>query len=285
MTSHPAFIQVGALADGFAPNSHILAPVADLEGRTFVLTFTDGAVQTLRFGPASSVDVERTTAGAAPTRKCHACRVTSVRAGIYFVDYVDASGSPIDESGKPVAVSTSYVLDLKKQLCTLVTGLLPGEKETRIDAFTRVELGMELTGVQAEIRHGVIGPDAEFNGTALHQPTTELIGMRNLYTYSATERYEHIYLNENFYAWQCLSGVEAGLGDVDRCHTIGIDTALYLFVWREKVVPTLGVLMIDLERMKTDGKIFGYEGSRFDALSNFPVGAHAVVLNVTRHPG
>lgn len=39
MTSQPAFIQVGALADGFAPNSHILAPVGDLEGRTLVLTF------------------------------------------------------------------------------------------------------------------------------------------------------------------------------------------------------------------------------------------------------
>ncbi|MEX3765102.1 MoaF C-terminal domain-containing protein [Paraburkholderia phenoliruptrix] len=284
MTSQPAFIQVGALADGFAPNSHILAPVADLEGRTFVLTLTDRGVHTLRFGAADTVDVERITHGGPPTRKFHACRVTSVRTGIYFVDYIDASGLPVDESGKPVAVSTSYVLDLKRQLCTLVTGSLPSEKETRIDAFTRVERGMELTGVQAQICHGRIASDTDFNGTALHRPSTELIGMRNLYTYSATERYEHIYLNEHFYAWQCLSGVEAGLGDVDRCHTIGIDTALYLFVWREKVVPTLGVLMIDLERMKTDGKIFGYEGSRFDALSNFPVGANAVVLNVTRHP-
>jgi len=49
-------------------------------------------------------------------------------------------------------------------------------------------------------------------------------------------------------------------------------------------VPTLGVVMIDLDRMKTGGKIFGYHGNRFDALSNFPVGAHARVLNVTRHP-
>lgn len=65
---------------------------------------------------------------------------------------------------------------------------------------------------------------------------------------------------------------------------IAIDAKLYLFVWREKIVPTLGVVMIDLERMKTDGKIFGYHGSRFDAQSNFPVGALAQVLNVTRYP-
>ncbi len=287
MTSQPAFIQVGALADGFAPHSHVLAPVGDLEGRTLVLTFADGSVDTLHFGTAQSVEVERNSAHAArpaERRVRHACRVTSLRAGIYFVDYIGADEPLIDGEGQPRVSSTSYVLDLSKQLCTVVVGVLPSEKETRIDAFTRVERAMELTGVQVQIRHGRISAEAGASGAALHAPSSELIGMRNLYIYSATERYEHIYLNENFYAWQCLSGVEAGLGDVDRCHTIGIDTSLYLFVWREKIVPTLGVVMIDLQRMKTDGKIFGYHGSRFDALSNFPVGAHARVLNVTQYP-
>jgi len=111
-----------------------------------------------------------------------------------------------------------------------------------------------------------------------------LIGMRNLYIYSETERYEHIYLNEHFYAWQCLEGAEKGLADVDRCHCFRIDEQLYLFVWREKVIPTLGVVMIDLARMKTDGKIIGYQGDSFDAVSNFPVGAQATVLNITRYP-
>ena len=287
MTSQPKFIQVGALADGFAPDSHILAPVGDLEGRTFVLTFADGDVDTLHFAVAQTVDVDRIAAGTtrpAQPRERHACRVTSVREGIYFVDYIGADEPLVDDEGQPSAASTSYVLDVRRQLCTVVTGVLPGEKETRIDAFTRVERGLELTGVQARIRHGRIDSDTGNGDTPLHQPTSELIGMRNLYTYSATERYEHIYLSDHFYAWQCLSGVEAGLADVDRCHMIGIDEKLYLFVWREKIVPTLGVVMIDLERMKTDGKIFGYQGSRFDALSNFPVGAHAQVLNVTRHP-
>lgn len=292
--SEPVFIQVGALAEGFAPASHILQPVSDLEGRTFALHYADGVVHTLHFTGAQSVEVERTFAGAenqanaAQARERHACRVTYVREGIYFVDYVGADERLLDDSGKPRAAATSYVLDLRKQLCTAVIGTLPSEAEIHIDAFTRVERGLELTGVQVQLRHGRIGVQAPLLDEApyepLHAPTRELIGMRNLYTYSATERYEHIYLNENFYAWQCLSGVEAGLADVDRCHMIGIDAKLYLFVWREKIVPTLGVVMIDLERMKTDGKIFGYQGSRFDALSNFPVGAHAQVLNVTRHP-
>jgi hypothetical protein len=291
--SEPVFIQVGALAEGFAPASHILHPVSDLEGRKFALHYADGATDTLHFVGAQSVEVERTHAGAASSaiacaRERHACRVTSVREGIYFVDYVGADERLLDDEGKPRAAATSYVLDVRRQLCTAVIGTLPSEAETHIDAFTRVERGMELTGVQVQLRHGRIGaPGSAVESQAalpLHATTRELIGMRNLYTYSATERYEHIYLNDNFYAWQCLSGVEAGLADVDRCHMIGIDAKLYLFVWREKIVPTLGVVMIDLERMKTDGKIFGYQGSRFDALSNFPVGAHAQVLNVTRYP-
>ncbi|NPT55825.1 MoaF C-terminal domain-containing protein [Paraburkholderia elongata] len=269
MTSQPVFIQVGALADGFAPDSHILPPVDDLTGRTLQLEFADGSAETLTF---DSAGVLRKASGQ------FECRVTSVRDGIYFVDYIGGG-----DGSRPAA--TSYVLDVKQGLCTVVVGTLPNESEARTDAFTRVERGLELTGVQVQFRHGRIMQQGAQAGAeaALHHPTRELIGMRNLYTYSATEQYEHVYLNDNFYAWQCLSGVEAGLADVDRCHYIAIAKDLYLFVWREKIIPTLGVVMIDLERKKTDGKIFGYQGNQFDTLSNFPVGALAQVLNVTRH--
>jgi hypothetical protein len=268
MSSQPVFIQVGALADGFAPDSNILTPVADLNGRTLELAFSDGTRGTLAFAANGTV---RTEAGE------FACRVTSVRESVYFIDYVGGS-----DGARPS--TTSLVVDVRRGLCTSVTGSLPTESETRLDAFTRVERGLPLTGVAAQIRHGRIVQDGADASAALHAPTTELIGMRNLYTYSATERYEHIYLNENFYAWQCLSGVEAGLADVDRCYMIGIAEKLYLFVWCEKIVPTLGIVMIDLDRMKTDGKIFGYQGSHFGALSNFPVGAFAQILNVTTYP-
>ncbi len=76
---------------------------------------------------------------------------------------------------------------------------------------------------------------------------------------------------------------EKGLADVDRCHYVQVAEDLYLFVWREKIIPTLGVILIDLQQMRTDGKIMGYQGSDFGALSNFPVGASAKILNVTRH--
>ncbi|MNE62426.1 Molybdenum cofactor biosynthesis protein F [compost metagenome] len=157
---------------------------------------------------------------------------------------------------------------------------MPDESQTRLDAFSRVEQGLPLTAVNAEFRFGRL----DNSDAPLPQFTDELIGMRNMYTYSPTERYEHIYLNNNFYAWQCLDGVEKGLADVDRCHYVKVAEKLYLFVWREKIIPTLGVVMIDLQEMRTDGKILGYQGSDFSSLSNFAVGAHAQILNTTHYP-
>jgi hypothetical protein len=268
MSSQPVFIQVGALAEGFAPDSNILPAVGDLDGRTLQLEFSDGTRETLTFAADGIV---RTGRGS------HACRVTSLRDSIYLVDYVGGG-----DGTRPA--TTSVVVDLQQGLCTTVLGHLPNEQETRTDTFTRVEQGLPLTGVRVQLRHGRILQEGVNPAAPLHRPTTELTGLRNLYTYSPTERYEHIYLNENFYAWQCLAGVEQGLADVDRCYSIGIAEKLYLFIWCEKVIPTLGVVLIDMERLKTDGKIFGYQGSRFDALSNFPIGAYAQVLNVTSYP-
>jgi hypothetical protein len=306
MASQPVFIQVGELAEGFAPASHILPALDDLVGKTLRLEFGGDAALELQFPSAELLRSQVVDGPLGGSSGEHRYRATSLRNDIYLVDFVGEAG--VGDSlphGQAAAAatpsSTSFVLDLQRGLCTSVVGTLPSEAQTRVAPFTRVEQGDELTGVRVQFRHGTIAPGEAETGAALqrgpadgatgevaakplHHPTGELIGMRNLYTYSATERYEHVYLNENFYAWQCLSGVEQGLADVDRCHYFAIDKNLYLFVWREKIIPTLGVVMIDLDRLKTDGKIFGYKGNRFDAVSNFPVGAHAQILNTTRYP-
>ena len=79
-----------------------------------------------------------------------------------------------------------------------------------------------------------------------------------------------------------MSGRRERAMDVDRCHYVQVAEDLYLFVWREKIIPTLGVILIDLQQMRTDGKIMGYQAAT-GALSNFPVGASAKILNLTRH--
>jgi hypothetical protein len=131
--------------------------------------------------------------------------------------------------------------------------------------------------------------DAPFTAaTPRHAATDDLVGRRVEYTYSATERYEHVYLNEDFYTWHCLLGAEKGLADTDRCHYFKLRDDLYFFVWREKIVPTLGAVIVDFQAMRTMGKIFGHAASGVEqaptgGVADFPVGAHARLLNITSH--
>lgn len=261
MSSEAVFIQVGALAEGFAPHSNTLEQ-QDLAGTTLAFHFAEGETVHCRFNDDQILQWG--------DRRVD-YRATSIRPGILFIDFLDP---------QQANSSVTLVCDRQQGNFTAVYGQLPQESQARLDAFSRVEQGLPLTAVNAEFRFGRLD---DSNGP-LPQFTDELIGMRNLYTYSPTERYEHIYLNNNFYAWQCLDGVEKGLADVDRCHYVKVADQLYLFVWREKIVPTLGVVMIDLQGMRTDGKILGYQGSDFSSLSNFAVGAHAQILNTTHYP-
>lgn len=250
------FIPVGALGDGFAPEAYVLDESTDLAGSTFTLQFA--APTELRLGDGVASWGEHTDVPV---------RVTAIRPGVYLVDGVVGD------------VSTTFVLDVDEAAVTLVEGTLP-DAETRAESgYTRVCRGDEPTGVTARIGHGGIGGPA----ARPHAPTTELVGLRNRYTYSPSECYEHIYLTPDLYTWHCLSGVEQGLADTDKCHYIGIRDRLTLFVWREKLVPTLGLVLIDLDGMRTTGKIFGNDGFDAEAIVNFPVGARAEVLGVTRH--
>jgi MoaF C-terminal domain/MoaF N-terminal domain len=199
------------------------------------------------------------------------CFAAEVRPGIYFLDYV---------KHRELATSVSLVLDTGSGIATALTGILPDAAEAGIPLSERAAQGEELTAVSATFLSGAI--DRVFTpDTGRHLPTLDLVGRRMEYTYSPTECYEHVYLNEHFYTWHCLAGAEQGLADTDRCHHRKIAEDLYLFVWREKIVPTLGVVLLDLKAMRTVGKIFGYQGAGFDQVANFVVGARARLVNVT----
>ncbi|MDU4001259.1 MoaF C-terminal domain-containing protein [Pluralibacter gergoviae] len=259
MTADTLFIQVGALADGFAPNANTLPACALPAGSAYDF-YTQAGVQRLR------IEDEATLSWNGQRLPW---RATALRPDILFIDF------PHPQRAN---ASLSIICNLTAQNAALVAGSLPDEAAVRLDAFSRVEQNLPLTAVEVDFSFARMnaepGPLPAF--------TDALLGMRNRYTYSPTERYEHIYLNDNFYAWHCLEGVEKGLADVDRCHYVSVADDLYLFVWREKIVPTLGVILIDLQQMRTDGKIMGYQESDFSTLSNFPVGATAEIINVTR---
>ncbi|HBP0513075.1 molybdenum cofactor biosynthesis F family protein [Pseudomonas aeruginosa] len=267
---HPKWITVGALADGFAPDSHVLPACNALAGRSLTLHFANGWIIEHRF---ERQRLHWRLAGGSASGES-AYRASSLRENFYLVDFLK------QEDGRTVSVS--LVLDLEHLAFTAVLGTLPDRATCEQGLFARALGGQELTGVEAGFLHGSLDRPWQA-GACPHAPSEELLGLRNQYVYSANEAYEHIYLNPRFYTWQCLRGTEQGLADTDRCHHYRLAERLYLFVWREKIVPTLGVLLIDLEAGRTDGKIFGYQGDDFATPVNFPVGALARVLNQTRH--
>jgi len=262
-----AWIPVGELAKAFASGSYILPPATDLVGKRLNLYFEDGRVSEYTFETTNKLHCS-VVSGAGRTRD-ETYSGTEVREGVYFVDYVNHLER---------ATSVSLVLDLNVGIFTAVIGQLPTRFQARKNISTRSVLGRELTSVVATFLSGSINKPFSKTKTPRHGPTNELLGKRVEYTYSPTERYEHLYLNENFYTWHCLAGAEKGLADTDRCYYYKLSDKLYLFVWREKIVPTLGVLIEDFDQMKTSGKIFGYKGNDFRALSNFQVGAKARIL-------
>ncbi len=251
-------IQVGELAVGFS--EHVLPDSEDLKGKSIDLFFEDGSAINYVFHDKYSLTWKTDT----ESHK-EEYRATNPRENILFVDFISAKDS---------ATSISIILDFENNIATSLTGRLPDEAKAREDKLSRVENGLHQTGVEALFSHAAINKKFEAD-TPTHRKTNELIGKRVEYIYSQNDTYEHIYLNENLYTWHCLKGIEEGMADTDLCHYFKIAENLYFFVWREKFVPTLGVVIVNLEAMKTTGKIFGYESDDFNKRINFPVGAFA----------
>src|SRR4030067_318111 len=101
---------------------------------------------------------------------------------------------------------------------------------------------MPITSVQAIFEQAAV--DAPFSEvTPGHEKTMDNDAERVQWVYSSKDAYEHIYLNENTYSWHCISGNEKGLADTDRCFYYKVSDKFYLFVWIEKTIPTVGVVL------------------------------------------
>jgi len=269
MSDTHSWIPVGALGEAFRPDANLLPQAAGLSGKSVTLSLENGCSVDIKFSGAGTLEwrIKGVTASGvmAEDSATVSYSVTEIRSAIYFVDFIHPGQR---------AATTSMVLDMARRICTVVVGSLPTAQQAAKPMLERIAHGTELTDVDATFLSGAI--DTPFApATERHHATTELVGQRIEYTYSPTERYEHVYLNDRLYTWHCLAGSEKGLADTDRCHYLRLAPLLYLFVWREKLVPTLGVVVVDLEQMKTTGKIFGYRGFAAGTLVNFPVGARA----------
>ncbi|MFH0727728.1 MAG: MoaF C-terminal domain-containing protein [Pseudomonadota bacterium] len=272
---HAEFMQVGDFVTNFGGNE--LEHTEDLAGKSFTIHFNNSQVIRFTFEPGQKLEWLILQGAASdqpdPVTYSESYRASCLRHGYYLVDFVKRR-NPTE--------SVTLVIDLVKNIATSVIAIMPTREETLTPLFQRVIDREILSPMCHEISFGSIDHIFSEN-TARHQPTEELIGKRVLYQYGPKDSYEHIYLNREFYTWHCIQGPESGLADTDFCRYYKLTEALYLFVWIEKVIPTIGVILIDFTRSKTTGKIFGYQGDDFGATCNTPVGAYLTLKNETRY--
>lgn len=113
-------------------------------------------------------------------------------------------------------------------------------------------------------------------------PTRDLIGLRTLQTYSPNHTYEHTYLNSERYCWQCLVGVQRGQGDVDLASYFRFAEGLYVFSFREFLIPVASVFLFDFNNLRSTGKFLGITGG--GVVENNPAGAYIRKLSQSFYP-
>jgi hypothetical protein len=138
--------------------------------------------------------------------------------------------------------------------------------------------------VTQEFRPATIA-GAEVRGEAM-APSTALIGRRVVWVYSEEHAYEHVYLSEHWYTWQCLAGPERGLADTDENTVYQARPGIHVFTWREKVISCASVTVADhrdARALRSHGVLFGLDHTG-ENTSCFTFGAHGRLLSTTVHP-
>lgn len=253
-----AWLPIGGLEPGFDENKP--PRTEDLGGKELTFLFdADRAIVRYLFSDASRLrwDVlEGPEKGTGDEETYEAIRVAP---DIYFIDFLKKS-----KPGRSVNVA----LDLGAGRATFVIGTLVREEG--------------LHRVRQTFLHAAVNPPSRDQEVIPHERSTDLVGKRVKYTYSSTHAYEHVYLNDRRYTWHCLSGPEKGLADTEHCDCFKIAPDVYLFTWWERVVPCEAVVMINLEEMRSIGKLFGLDTDS-GKIINFTMGSYAELLNVTTY--
>ena len=114
-------------------------------------------------------------------------------------------------------------------------------------------------------------------------PSRDLIGKRNIYRYSPSHLYEHVYVSSQRYAWQCLEGVQRGHGDMDLSTVWRFAPGLYLFCFREFRIAVASVWLHDLGyQLRTTGIFLGLNGAGESEHSR--AGGHIYPLGSVAYP-
>ena len=253
------FVTISELSDGF--NEYALPQCEDFLGRTMSLHLENGSILNYRFVSADALVF--TENDLVPIAAMYT--LAAPRKGIYYLNCVVSYGD---------TRSVTAVIDTEKKIATVSIGTLPTKEEAMVSQITRGEMGLPLSSVRADFFPAAV--DGPFClDTPRHEKTSDLVGHRIRFIYSANDEYEHIYLTDKSFTWRCLRGIEAGLADTELCYYYKVADKLYWFVWCERVVPTIGSVIEDMSAMRSYGNLYGYEDYSCRRVRNFPAGSYA----------
>jgi MoaF C-terminal domain/MoaF N-terminal domain len=256
------WLPLDGLAPGFDANKAPLT--ADLAGRTVTLVDDRGTRIVHRFGE-SRVEWEYVPGEGdpiPPTTGADDYEAFLVDDGLYFAQFHH-------EYDPNEAVSLVIDLTNGRALSVIqaIGGGFPGNT-----AVKQLFVPSRLEEVEAT------GPEPA--------PTTSLIGRRVMWVYSSEHAYEHVYLSPDWYTWQCLAGPEKGLADTDENSVWQVRPGIYVFAWREKVIPCASVTIADhrdQRNIRSHGVLFGLDESG-EVPTHFTFGAFGRLLSNTVHP-
>ncbi len=257
------WLPLDGLAPGFDANK---APHSlDLVGREVAVVDERGTRIVHRFNE-HTVDWEYQPGAGDPTEaaaKTDAYEAVKVDEELYYVQF--------HHEYLPNEAVT-LILDFRSGHALAVISLILPEAEAGKTRVQQIFVPSQIEGI-------------ELSGEA-PAPTTTLIGRRVQWVYSPVHAYEHIYLSPQWYTWQCLAGPERGLADTDENSVWQIRPGIYVFAWREKVIPCASVTIADhrdARAIRSHGVLFGLDESG-EVPTHFTFGAHGRLISVTVHP-
>jgi hypothetical protein len=223
-----------------------------------------------------------------------ALKITLDSGAIYDLEFSDRN-RVIWRSGKAHGADWGEVLEVAPQtfFVDMTFADQPRESQTFVvNTETRRVLGIHTTLREGDVGNepravhdfspGVLGEATAAPLGRKPAPTRDLIGLRGLYDYGPEHCFEHIYLNSERYAWQCIIGPLRGQADVDQSTVYKFDDNQYIFAFREFGLPVSTVFFYNWDQMRATGKFFamGEDG----IIANTPAGAFIQKLSVAFYP-